>query len=422
MSRPRGRAAPHPALLLLLVLAAAALAFEPNFDFYPKDARSCLLDAYTASKCQGDTAVSLNGCLCGNGGRFVLRTAQCLGKKDKKDVTAVYDTMTAACNTSKTPLQVDRDDFEEAAGGDGGKKTSSSSTATATTSTATKTSSSTATSKTASETTSSASSSASSASATATATTSSTASPAASPEHDRSRGGERRLSTGATIGIAAGVSIAGVGAIAALAFCLVRRRKRNTAPDESHPMLPPEKYVGAAGPPSGFPTPSPHELSPSLFRGGSGGFDHDAKSSHLSAASTYGGSPQNYAALPNASPDLHHQQQQHNFLGAWDTQTASATPYSVSPHSVQYVGPYAAPPQPVVAELPSQPRHVGHVFELDSQGTAAPAGASPPPPQPVLQQPILQQQPQPIFQQQQQQQQPILQQRASREYRPYIPQ
>lgn len=408
MSRPHRRAAPHLALLLL-VLAAAALAFEPNFDFYPKDARSCLLDAYTASKCQGDTAVSLNGCLCGNGGRFVIRTAQCLGKKDKKDVTAVYDTMTAACNTSKTPLQVDRGDFEEAAGGDGGKKTSSSSTSTATASTATKTTSSTAASKTASETSSSATSSASSssASATATATTSSTASPAASPEHDRNRGGERRLSTGATIGIAAGVSIAGVGAIAALAFCLVRRRKRNTAPDESHPMLPPEKYVGAGGPPSGFPTPSPHELSPSLFRGGSGGFDHDAKSSHLSAASTYGGSPQNYAALPNASPDLHHQQQQHNFLGAWDTQTASATPYSVSPHSVQYVGPYAAPPQPVVAELPSQPRHVGHVFELDSQGTAAPAGASPPPPQPVLQQ---------------QQQQPILQQRASREYRPYIPQ
>ncbi|OAA80776.1 hypothetical protein LEL_00321 [Akanthomyces lecanii RCEF 1005] len=127
MSRPtRGLASAATLYILFFLLLAApiALAFDPNFDFYPADAEPCLLDAAKASKCQGDSPKALNACLCGNGGGFVVRAAQCLGKKDKKDVGSVYDTMADACAHSGTPLKVDKDDFADAA--DDGSKSSSS--------------------------------------------------------------------------------------------------------------------------------------------------------------------------------------------------------------------------------------------------------------------------------------------------------
>lgn len=403
MTRSRGlagRAAPY--LLGLLLAAPSVLAFDPNFDFYPKDAQPCLLSSAKASNCEGDTAADLNSCLCGNGGSFVIRSAQCLGQKDKKDVEKVYDTMADACATSKTPLKVDKDDFLDAAddAADDAKtstKTTSTKTSTKTSSSATKTPNSTSASSTSASSTSAASTTA--------AKTSSTASPSTSPDASKGDGEKKKLSTAGTIGIAAGVSIAGVAAIAGLAFFLVRRRKRNTA-DEAHPMLPPTEKYGGGGGATTFP---PHDPSPSI---GGGGFDHETKSHY--SVSTFSGTQsqqqqqrQSYAALSNASPDP----QQHNFLSAWEP-PVSSTSYNTSPSNAQYVGPYAAPqgvaelpPQThqVVAELPPQTQPVHNVFELDSHGANGP----PPPPPQASQQPVAQQQ--------QQQQQP------PREYRPYVP-
>ncbi|KAJ6783042.1 hypothetical protein PWT90_01864 [Aphanocladium album] len=402
MTRSRGLAGRAALCLsfLLLLAAPVALAFDADFNFYPKNAQSCLLDSAKASKCQGDSAKELNACLCGNGGSFVIRSAQCLGAKDKKDVNEVYDTMASACATSDTPLTVDKDDFLDAAS-DAANDSSSTKTSTKTTSTKTSTSTSSAT-KTPSSTSASASSSG------APATTSSTASPSATPP-DSSKGGgdKKKLSTAGTIGIAAGVSVAGVAIIAALAFFLVRRRKRNNTPDEAHPMLPHEKYGGGGSSRNSGPTTfPPHDPSPSL---GSNGFEHETKSHY--SVSTFGGAPlhqqqqqqrQSYAALSNASPDpqqQQQQQQQHNFLSAWEPPTGSS--YNTSPsNSSQYVGPYAAPqgavelpPQThhqVIAELPPQTQPASNVFELDSHGVAVP----PPPPQ---------------------------QQQPPRDYKPYVP-
>lgn len=400
---PAGRAVAG-ILFFLLLAAPFALAFDPNFDFYPEDAQPCLLDAAKVSKCQGDSAKELNACLCGNGGGFVVRTAQCLGKKDKKDVGSVYDTMADACAHSGTPLKVDTDDFVDAASdaADDAKKSSSSSSS----STATKTSSSsTSASNTASKTPSSPSSPSSST--TPSATTSSTASPTAFPDGSNSDGDSKKLSTAGTIGIAAGVSVAGVAAIAGLAWFLVRRRKRNTAADEAHPMLPQEKYGGSGG--GGATTLPPHEPSPSL-----GGFDRETKSHHSVSTFSSAHPRQSYAALSSVSPDpqQQQQQQQHNFLAAWEAPN-NGTSYNSSPQdSAAYVGPYAAPQhqhqqaQPVLAELPPQTsRPVSNIFELESRDVAAAPAASPP-----------------VWQQQQQQpQQQPQQQQPAREYRPYKP-
>ncbi|OAR02063.1 hypothetical protein LLEC1_03388 [Akanthomyces lecanii] len=245
----------------LVVAAPTVLAFDPNFDFYPKDAQACLLDAAKASKCQGDTSAALNACLCGNGGGFVVRTAQCLGKKDKKDVAGVYDTMADACAHSSTPLKLEKDDFADAASDavDNGNKSSSSSSSRSNTATKTS-SSSTSASNTASKTPSSSSSTT-----TPSATSSPTASPTTLPDSSSKGSSDgKKLSTAGTIGVAAGVSIAGVAAIAGLAWFLVRRRKHSTGVDESHPMLPREKYGGGGGATT-FP---PREPSPTLGVGG----------------------------------------------------------------------------------------------------------------------------------------------------------
>ncbi|ATY61082.1 hypothetical protein A9K55_006051 [Cordyceps militaris] len=398
--------------LVILLAAPAARAFDPDFGFYPEDARDCLYAAAKTSKCQGSTSRVLNACLCGNGGGFVDIAAECLGKNDKEDVGKVYDTMANACAASSTPLTMGQDAFEDAAkkGAAGDAKTTSSKSSTASSTT----------------------------SATNTAAASpTTTSPAAAADDGNQK---PKLSTAATIGIAAGVSVAGVLAIAGIAYGLVRRRKRGTAADEAHPMLPPEKYGGGGG---GTNVDSPttflsHGPSPSL---GSPGFEqHGAAKSHYSV-STFSGSmlpqqqqqQQSYTPLPtNTSPaGTPQQQQQQNFLSAWEPPTNNNgnnnTAYDPSPRNSQYVGPYAAP-QGGLAELPpqtqpppppqQQQRPVSNVFELDSYGVEAqstqptvqppavqspepamePIAASPPPPQP-------QQQPPP-----------------PREYRPYVPQ
>ncbi|TQV96668.1 hypothetical protein V2A60_002947 [Cordyceps javanica] len=384
------------ALFFVLIAAPSALAFEANFDFYPKDAQPCLYDAAKASKCQGDSSQALNACFCGNGGSFVKLTAQCLGKKDKKDVAKVYDTMADACGTSKTPLKFDKDDFVDAAAAGDSKSSSTSSSSTASSSSSSKTSSSTLASQTASATSSPS---------TASATASPTASPAGGSTEES---GKTKLSTAGTIGVAAGVSVAGVAAIAALAFFLVRRRKRGGAADEAHPMLPPEKYGGG-----GATTFPPQDPSPNL--GGGGGFAEHEPKSHYSG-STYSGVPlsqqqqqqrQSYVALPTStSPELP-QQRPDSFLAAWEPPAGASN--NTAPGNVQYVGPYAPPQSGGLAELPPQTLPVSNVFELDAQGSHTVPPPSHPPSHPAPQQTLQQQQ------QQQQQQQP------AREYKPYIP-
>lgn len=369
--------------LLFLLLAPSALAFDPDFGFYPSGAQSCLNGAAKKSNCKGDTATDLNKCFCGNGGNFAIIAAQCLGKNDADEVETVFTTMSDACDHSNTPLKVSKDNFTDAADSAANDDDDDDDDKSATTTSATKT---TPTASSATKTPASTS---------ASTTTSSTASPTDSSAAGAD-GDKKKLSTGATVGIAAGVSVAGVAAIAGLAFFLVRRRKRSNAADESHPMLSHEKYGGGGGGAGGIATTyPPHDPSPSL---GGGGFEQDTKS-HYSASSFGVPPPQqqqhSYASVPNPSPDP----QRQSFLSAWEPpsgSTAYASPNLAAgdARGSQYIGPYA-PPQ-VVAELPSetqQEQRHSNVFELDSHGGAPQAPpqsygqSSPPPQQPPAAQP-----------------------------------
>ncbi|KAM3504274.1 hypothetical protein MY10362_003661 [Beauveria mimosiformis] len=409
MTRPRGLASrAFPCLLFLFLLAApSALALDASFDFYPKSARSCLSTAAESSACTGETGKELNTCLCSNGGHFVEKVIRCLPQDDKNELLGdVFTTMDGACYTSGTPLSWKWSDWVDTAKSAKSSSSSSSSSSTETTSTetsSTETSSTTSTKSTSTTLTtatassaSSGSSSPSSSNATTTATNSPTSSPSPSPGDDSSS----NLSTTATIGIAAGVSIAGVSAVAALAFFLVRKRKRASRPPMTYSMLTPEKYNGAGGgaatsyPPRG---PSPSNLGGGGGGGGGGGhggaagFDSEVNETPVYTVPTYVSKSQrkqSYTALSSTSPDsaLEQQKQQPNFLSGWEPPT----------HAPQYAGPYH-PPQTGPVELP--PRPASNVFELDAHGVVA---AAPQPAQPALQ---------PIAERQQE----------SRIYRPYMP-
>ncbi|KAL6825553.1 hypothetical protein J3E69DRAFT_271853 [Trichoderma sp. SZMC 28015] len=217
------------ALTSLFFLLAPALAAEvhADFSFYPVGAQSCLSQAATTSKCDGNTVMDLNTCLCGNWGNFVILAAICIGKNDKADAVPVYKTMVSACADSNTPLNVAPNVFYGAVNGQVTTTTSA------------------ATTMTTSTTTTSATTTATTTSATSTAT--STAAPVS-----------ENLSTGATIGIALGASFGGVGAIAGLVYYLLRRSKNQG--EEYNPMLLPnsnEEARFSGQPPLSEPTPSP---------------------------------------------------------------------------------------------------------------------------------------------------------------------
>lgn len=271
--------------LSLLFLLPSALAFVSDFSFYPTNAQPCLNSASSTSKCTGSDAQSLNNCLCSNGGNFITNSAQCLGKSDKADVKAVYNTMADACATSGTPMTVSQQDFFDAA--DGNTKTSTTSTSSTATSTSTSTSSSTAT------------------------TTSGTATASATGAADQSdhSGG---LSKGAVIGIAAGSAAVGLIGLMGLVMFLIRRRRGKTEV-ESHPMLGQTDYYNHSAPTT-FP---PSEPSPDY-----GQFGSDQKSSwgkspspglppSQRASAQYAGpyaSPplyDNLAVMPRHQPGMH---------------------------------------------------------------------------------------------------------------------
>ncbi|KAK4078296.1 uncharacterized protein Triagg1_3312 [Trichoderma aggressivum f. europaeum] len=220
------------ALTSLFLLLAPALAADvhADFSFYPVGAQDCLSQAATTSKCDGNTVMDLNTCLCGNWGNFVILTAICIGKNDKADSVPVYKTMVSACADSNTPLNVAPDVFYGAVNGQLTMTASAATTMTTSTTTSATTSATTTTTTT------------------ATPTGTSTAAPVS-----------ENLSTGATIGIALGASFGGVGAIAGLVYFLLRRSKKQG--EEFHPMLPNSteeaRPFGGQHPPLSEPTPSP---------------------------------------------------------------------------------------------------------------------------------------------------------------------
>lgn len=281
MARKRSQLlSPTLLFFLLAVLVPSALSFDSDFSFYPTNAQSCLNSASASSKCSGDTAAALNKCLCNNGGGFIITAAQCLGKNDKADVGAVYNTMSSACETSNTPMSISEKDFTNAANGDVTTTTSASSTATATsTSTATKGSS----------------------TATPTETNANSGSGNGKGNSNNSAG----LSKGATIGIAVGAAAVGMLAMGGLVLFLRRRQKRKSE-DESSPMLAQNDYY-KRNTATTFP---PTEPSPDF-----GQFGSDAKDSWRQSLSPgypsqgypspgFNKSPVGYAG-PYASPPPH---------------------------------------------------------------------------------------------------------------------
>ncbi|KAL2132623.1 hypothetical protein VTI74DRAFT_3587 [Chaetomium olivicolor] len=209
------------ALLLVSLPPAAVANDEVNFNFYPTGAQNCLYAAAEASKCKSQTMGETNSCFCRNGGNFVTNAAKCIGKSSRSDLQKVYSVMRDACSVSKTPLSVTEDEFMDAANGGTTTTSARPSTTGATDSKTSATDSTTIN--------------------TATATTTTTTPAGTSPAGDN-KDEKKGMSTGAVAGIAVGVSIAGVAFLAALAWFLVRRRKR--VGEESHPMLPQQSHLG----------------------------------------------------------------------------------------------------------------------------------------------------------------------------------
>ncbi|KAL7931618.1 hypothetical protein V8C35DRAFT_309919 [Trichoderma chlorosporum] len=307
--------------LVCLFLAPALADVHADFSFYPTGAQSCLSQAATTSKCDGNTVMDLNTCLCGNSGNFVILAAICIGNNDKADAVPVYTTMVSACADSNTPLDVAPSEFYGAVSG-----TVSSSTTTTTTTTRTTTAA--ATTMTTSTTTTSTTNSATTtqgSTVTVTTTGSSTATPLPSDN----------LSTGATIGIALGASFGGVGAIAGLVYFLLRQSKKEG--EEFRPMLPNSAdEVRFSGQPP-LPEPSP---SPGL-------------------TSSYSEAKRASWVSPLQSPDPYRYS-----AATWDATQGA------------YQGPYA-PPEGAV-ELPPQTASVasstGMVFEMDATASQLSSG------------------------------------------------
>jgi hypothetical protein len=231
-SRSSGPAMAFLCSILLFSISTSA-AFQNDFSAYPAGAQSCLYTASDASGCDGNTVLLMNTCLCGNGGNFVLATAKCLGAKSPSDLSLTYTTMSTNCKGSNTPLSVSQAQFLAAA-------SSSSTTTPKTATTTTRTATASTTSRPTTTTTSSASqTSVQSAEVITTVvggeTVTVTTTPTSPPDSANGGGGNGGLSTGAKIGIAAGGIAVGIAILAAIGFCIRRRRKNDK--EEARPML-----------------------------------------------------------------------------------------------------------------------------------------------------------------------------------------
>lgn len=217
-------------LLWLLFLAGGpSLAIENDFGFYPQGAQGCLEQAADKSDCNSaPTVPELNECLCGNTRNFITNTAGCLGKEDPDDVDRTYEVMRDSCNDSNTPISLSQQEFQDAADG---KSASTTVSDTPPTSTATKPPSSSSTDTSTDG---------------PTATNTSAGGPTAT---NAGAGGSDTggISTGATVGIGVGCSLAGAGIVAGIGWLLFRRYRKRTE-EETHRMLP--RHMEDAGSPA----------------------------------------------------------------------------------------------------------------------------------------------------------------------------
>ena len=217
--------------LAILSFATTALAaFTNDFSAYPEDSQQCLSDAADASNCNGDTVSAMNECLCGNGGNFVLASAQCVAQEDPGDLESVYEIMSLHCSDSNTPLSVSKADFLAA----------KSSTTTGASATKTKTSS-----PSVSVVTSVISGSV--VTATVTNTGGQATETGSGDKDDKDVEGAYKT---AKIGIIAGSVVGGLAVIGIMVFFILRyRRRRGNGQEEAHPMLTQSnKFSGPGGP------------------------------------------------------------------------------------------------------------------------------------------------------------------------------
>lgn len=213
------------AVWLLSLLVAPSLA-QSDFGFYPEDAQPCLNRAAGNTDCENDDVARMNRCFCNNGNNFIINVARCVGREAENEVQAVFDTMQDACLDSNTPMSVRESAFMDAASGD--DTTTTTTTTTETTSTQTND---------------------------PTSTGEPTTTQTEDPGNDEDNGNEG-LSQSATIGIGVGVGVGGLALIGAVAWFLLRRRRRSKA-IEASPMLP--QHDGGYHAPTTFP---PSEPSP----------------------------------------------------------------------------------------------------------------------------------------------------------------
>lgn len=208
-------------LLLLLQTTAVRAAFTNNFDAYPSGTRSCLNASANASGCNGDDVSSMNDCLCGNTGNFVISAAECIGKADYADLETVYTTMASACSFSNTPLSVSQKDFLSAGNGTFSSTTTSMPSTT-----------SSGASSTPSLTTITTTSGGHVETITTTAGT-----PTNTGGGNSDNGSSGGMSSTTRTGIIAGATVAGVAIVAVFAFFLIRMWRNRQASEENRPML-----------------------------------------------------------------------------------------------------------------------------------------------------------------------------------------
>ena len=244
--------------LALLGFATTAFAdFQNDFSSYPEGAQQCLNDAADASNCSGDTVSAMNECLCGNGGDFVLATAQCVAQEDSGDLESVYEIMSLHCSDSDTPLSISKADFLAA----------ESSTSTLTSATKIKSptpSTAAATSTTESPSVSVVTSVISGSTITATVTNTQGQATETGSGNENDKNVESTNNT-ARVGIIAGSVVGGLAIIGAVVFFVLRyRRRQSLGQEEAHPMLSQSlKPPGGGGGPGSIHTqPGSEDFAP----------------------------------------------------------------------------------------------------------------------------------------------------------------
>jgi hypothetical protein len=100
-------------LLALLQLTTAAVV---DFSLYPTGAQACLYNAASASQCGTSSVPVFNSCVCSNGGGFIDSAAKCIAANDKGDLNSVYSVMSSNCATSNTPIAYSLSQYLSVAG------------------------------------------------------------------------------------------------------------------------------------------------------------------------------------------------------------------------------------------------------------------------------------------------------------------